>query len=65
MRLPFIRRTSATDRTLAELLEAKERSDVLDNSCGVGLWQAVLHNADALDPRSKWLWSPEFRRLLG
>ncbi len=65
MRLPFFRRTSATDRMLAELLEAKERSDVLDNSCGVGLWQAVLHNADALDPRSKWLWSPEFRRLLG
>ncbi|HYW50043.1 MAG TPA: PAS domain-containing methyl-accepting chemotaxis protein, partial [Gemmatimonadaceae bacterium] len=50
---------------MTEFREIKERSDVLDNACGVGLWAAVLHNADALHPRSRWLWSPEFRRLVG
>lgn len=43
----------------------KERSDLLDMTSGVGLWQAILYNADALDPRSIWTWSDEFRRLLG
>jgi methyl-accepting chemotaxis protein len=65
MSLPFFGKKATSDQAVAALLEAKERSDVLDNSCGVGLWAAVLHNADALDPRSKWLWSPEFRRLIG
>ena len=51
---------------LAEELSAiRERVELLDTSCGVGLWQAVLHNADAFDPKSVWTWSPEFRRLLG
>ena len=48
-----------------ELSAIRERVELLDSSCGVGLWQAVLHNADALDPKSLWTWSPEFRRLLG
>ena len=48
-----------------ELNALRERVELLDTSCGVGLWQAVLHNADAFDPRSAWTWSPEFRRLLG
>ena len=61
----FLKGSSELARVKAELKEVKERSDVLDNSAGVGLWQAVLYNADALDPRSKWLWSPEFRRLIG
>jgi methyl-accepting chemotaxis protein len=65
MPLPFFSASSELARVKAELKEVKERSDVLDNSCGVGLWAAVLYNADALDPRSKWLWSPEFRRLIG
>ncbi len=65
MPLPFFSASSELARVKAELKEVKERSDVLDNTCGVGLWAAVLHNADALDPRSKWLWSPEFRRLIG
>jgi methyl-accepting chemotaxis protein len=52
-------------RLQEELKSIRERSDLLDSTCGVGLWQAVLHNADALDPKSVWTWSPEFRRLLG
>src|SRR5579884_3401653 len=48
-----------------ELSGLRERMELLDTSCGVGLWQAVLHNADAFDPKSQWTWSPEFRRLLG
>jgi methyl-accepting chemotaxis protein len=48
-----------------ELSAVRERVELLDTSCGVGLWQAVLHNADAFDPKSIWTWSPEFRRLLG
>jgi methyl-accepting chemotaxis protein len=50
---------------IAELIGIKERSDLLDSTCGIGLWQALLHNADAFDPQSVWTWSPEFRRLLG
>ena len=65
MPFPFIVRVSELERVRAEFREIKERSDVLDNACGVGLWAAVLHNADALDPKSRWLWSPEFRRLIG
>ena len=57
--------SSEIKRLKAELREVKERSDVLDNACGVGLWSAVLYNADALDSRSQWHWSPEFRRLIG
>jgi methyl-accepting chemotaxis protein len=52
-------------RVQAELAELRERSELLDTSCGIGLWQAILHNADALDPKSIWTWSPEFRRLVG
>ncbi len=65
MPFPFFRLSSELARVKAELKEVTERSDVLDNSCGVGLWAAVLYNADALDPRSRWHWSPEFRRLVG
>ena len=65
MAFSFFSRSSELARVTAELKEVRERSDVLDNSCGVGLWAAVLYNADALDPRSTWLWSPEFRRLVG
>jgi methyl-accepting chemotaxis protein len=48
-----------------ELSALRERVDLLDTSSGVGLWQAVLHNADSHDPKSTWTWSLEFRRLLG
>ncbi|MDR3507677.1 MAG: methyl-accepting chemotaxis protein [Caulobacteraceae bacterium] len=52
-------------RVKAELAKIKERSELLDTTCGIGLWEAVLHNADALHPKSVWTWSPEFRRLVG
>ena len=58
-------RAQQLERLQQELHEIRERSELLDTTCGVGLWQAVLVNADALDPRSAWTWSPEFRRLLG
>jgi methyl-accepting chemotaxis protein len=47
------------------LLDAKERSDLLDDASGIGLWEAVLHQGDAMHPQSRWTWSPEFRRLVG
>jgi methyl-accepting chemotaxis protein len=43
----------------------KERSELLDAASGVGLWEAVLTNGDAMHPKSIWTWSAEFRRLLG
>jgi methyl-accepting chemotaxis protein len=43
----------------------EERSALLDEACGVGLWEAVLVNGDAMNPQSLWTWSPEFRRLIG
>ena len=52
---------------LANLEQANQalsrRASVLDSASGVGLWDAVLHDADALHPQSVWTWSPEFRRL--
>jgi len=53
------------DVRLDELEALKRRGDTLDNACGVGLWDALLFNSDALHPKSVWKWSPEFRRLLG
>jgi methyl-accepting chemotaxis protein len=58
-------RMQELERLKEELSAVRERAELLDSSCGVGLWQAVLHNADAFDPQSVWTWSPEFRRLLG
>jgi methyl-accepting chemotaxis protein len=49
----------------AEFAAVRERSELLDTTCGIGLWQAILHDADALHPLSLWTWSPEFRRLVG
>ncbi|MCC7054459.1 MAG: methyl-accepting chemotaxis protein [Gemmatimonadaceae bacterium] len=65
MAFPGFGSSAALTKLQAAFTEVKERSDVLDDACGVGLWAAVLHNADALDPRSTWVWSPEFRRLIG
>lgn len=67
--MPFLTskntRTQELEQLREELIALRERAELLDTSCGVGLWQAVLHNQDAFDPRSAWTWSPEFRRLLG
>jgi ABC-type transporter Mla subunit MlaD len=47
-------------------LESKvEWLDTLSNHCGIGLWDAVFHDGDALHPKAKWTWSAEFRRLCG
>jgi methyl-accepting chemotaxis protein len=67
--MPFLTSKNTKARELEQLREEltalRERAELLDTSCGVGLWQAVLYNEDAFDPRSVWTWSPEFRRLLG
>ena len=39
--------------------------DILSRHAGVGLWDAVLHEGDAMHPQSRWTWSAEFRRLCG
>ena len=49
---------------IERLRVVERRADVLDSACGVGLWDALLHNADAMHPESLWTWSSEFRRLL-
>ncbi len=59
------RKTGEIDRLKKQLADLKERSELLDQACGIGLWEAVLHDADALHPNSVWTWSPEFRRLIG
>ncbi|HTH16869.1 MAG TPA: PAS domain-containing protein, partial [Magnetospirillum sp.] len=45
--------------------DLNEWVDLLSSYAGVGLWDAVLHNGDAMHPQSSWRWSGEFRRLLG
>ncbi|MEN2978227.1 PAS domain-containing protein [Tistrella bauzanensis] len=42
-----------------------ERMALLDTHAGMGLWDAALHNGDAMDPKSVWRFSDEFRRLVG
>lgn len=42
-----------------------QRAELLDDACGVGLWDAIMPNGDALHAQAEWTWSPEFRRLLG
>ena len=37
----------------------------LSSCCGVGLWDALLHDGDPMHARTRWTWSGEFRRLLG
>jgi methyl-accepting chemotaxis protein len=56
-------------KTIA-LLESRlravaERSDLLDEACGIGLWEAIMPGANPAHPDAKWTWSPEFRRLCG
>ncbi|CAH2602190.1 PAS domain-containing protein [Rhodovastum atsumiense] len=42
-----------------------ELLETLSHYCGVGLWDAVFYNGDALHPQARWTWSAEFRRLCG
>jgi len=43
----------------------EERSALLGKYAGVGLWDAMFFQGDPMHARSRWTWSPEFRRLLG
>jgi PAS domain S-box-containing protein len=52
-------------RRRAALRGKAEWLDVLDRHSGVGLWDAILHDGDAMHPESRWTWSSEFRRLCG
>ncbi len=45
--------------------KSEEQAALLGEYSGVGLWDAMLHEGDPMNPGSKWEWSPEFRRLLG
>jgi methyl-accepting chemotaxis protein len=58
----ILSRISASYRTA---LDKGEWLDTLAANCGIGLWDAVLHEGDAMSPKARWTWSPEFRRLLG
>ena len=49
----------------SQLRLVSERSDLLDEAGGIGLWDALMPNADAAHPDAKWTWSAEFRRLCG
>jgi methyl-accepting chemotaxis protein len=49
----------------AQLALVQERSTLLDEASGVGLWEAVLVNGDAMHANSRWTWSAEFRRMVG
>ncbi len=48
-----------------KLFTVSERSALLDEACGIGLWEAVLHKGDAMHEKSRWTWSAEFRRMVG
>ena len=48
-----------------ELIDKAEWLDTLSEHCGIGLWDAVLYEGDAMHPKARWTWSAEFRRLCG
>ncbi|ACF00663.1 methyl-accepting chemotaxis sensory transducer [Rhodopseudomonas palustris TIE-1] len=48
-----------------ELLQKAEWLDTLSLHCGIGLWDAILYEGDAMHPKARWTWSSEFRRLCG
>ncbi len=53
-------------KQLAErVADLEQRLHLLDEDCGVGLWDAVIVDGDPASPHSRWSWSMEFRRLLG
>ena len=43
----------------------KELVELWGSGAGVGLWDVILWNGDAMHLKSKWSWTAEFRRLLG
>jgi uncharacterized protein YoxC len=48
-----------------DLVSKGEWLDTLSMYAGVGLWDAVFHEGDAMHPKARWTWSQEFRRLCG
>ncbi|WP_051326444.1 methyl-accepting chemotaxis protein [Aliagarivorans taiwanensis] len=50
---------------LSSTQDHQEQLELYQNHAGVGLWDCVIIDADALHPQSRWTWSNEFRRLLG
>lgn len=48
-----------------ELLHKAEWLDTLSLYSGIGLWDAILYEGDAMHPKARWTWSSEFRRLCG
>ena len=52
-------------RAQGKLQDKAEWLDTLSAHCGVGLWDAVLYQGDAMHPKARWTWSAEFRRLCG
>lgn len=58
-------KTKELEQLRVRLNEVLERSNLLDEASGIGLWEAVLHDGDAMHAKSLWTWSAEFRRLIG
>jgi len=56
---------AAQEAELVRLRSLEELHNILGERAGVGLWDAILFEKDAMHPNSIWTWSAEFRRLLG
>ena len=48
-----------------DLIDRAEWLDTLAMHAGIGLWDAILFEGDAMHPKARWTWSSEFRRLCG
>jgi archaellum component FlaC len=46
-----------------ELVHRAEWLETLSLHCGIGRWDAILYEGDAMHPMARWTWSSEFRRL--
>ena len=52
-------------RPRQDLINKAEWLGTLSTHCGVGLWDVILYEGDAMHPKARWTWSAEFRRLCG
>jgi PAS fold len=48
-----------------DLIGKAEWLDTLAMHVGIGLWDAVFFEGDAMHPKAQWTWSSEFCRLCG
>jgi PAS domain S-box-containing protein len=53
------------NKSVRDLRRRVEWLDTLECHSGVGLWDAILFDGDAMHKQSAWTWSAEFRRLCG